>query len=85
MTSYTIQVSDHPEAHLRIATAASTMSWEIVHDGPLASDETAREAIKALGAFSRRPSLLGFWLEQALAPSPAGPSTGCDARRRRTG
>jgi hypothetical protein len=54
MTSYyTIQVSDHPEAHLRIPTAASTMSWEIVHDGPLASDETAREAVRRLRA-SRR-------------------------------
>lgn len=53
MTYYTLQVSNHPEAGLRVPTDAAQASWETVYDGQIASPALAREAIDKLSKFHR--------------------------------
>lgn len=48
MTIYTIQVSDHAEAGLRIATAAGEASWKTVFDGKIATAALARAEVDRL-------------------------------------
>jgi hypothetical protein len=48
MTTYTLQVSDHPEAHLRIPTEAAAQSWRTVYDGPLPSPGAAQRKVDEL-------------------------------------
>jgi septal ring-binding cell division protein DamX len=53
MTLYTVQVSNHPEAGLRIPTDAAQQSWQTVYDGPIASQAEARKAVEGLSAMYR--------------------------------
>jgi hypothetical protein len=47
-TIYTVQVSDHPEAHLRIPTEAAAQSWRTIYDGPLPSPGAAQQRVNEL-------------------------------------
>lgn len=57
MKRYTLQVSNHPEAGLRIPTQAATESWETKYDGPIATDAEARDAVDAFAMFYKHARL----------------------------
>lgn len=52
-TTYTVQVSNHPEAGARIPTQAASESWKTVYDGPIATPKEARAAVDGLSAMYR--------------------------------
>lgn len=57
--TYTIQVSNHREAGLRIPTQAASESWETKWDGPIESAPAARRAVEDLSQFYRHVRMFG--------------------------
>ncbi len=53
MTTYTLQISNHPGAGSRIPTTVAAASWKTVYDGPIASAREARKAVDELAALNR--------------------------------
>lgn len=48
MVRVLIQTSEHPEAGLRVPTAAASKSWTTFYDGEVDSKARAREAVDKL-------------------------------------
>lgn len=53
MPTFTLQVSNHPEAFRRIPTKEAEESWVTVYDGPIASTAEARQAVEDLAQWYR--------------------------------
>lgn len=53
MSLYTLQVSNHPQAGLRVPTDEAQASWQTVYDGPIATPAEARAAIDKLSDMYR--------------------------------
>jgi hypothetical protein len=53
MTHYTLQVSNHAEAGLRIPTQAASESWLTIYNGPIATAAEARRATEQAAEFYR--------------------------------
>jgi len=53
MTTYTLQVSNHPQAGRRIPPAEANESWKTIYEGPIATDAEARQAVTDLAKWCR--------------------------------
>ena len=51
--TYTIQVSNHPQAGKRIPSQAAADSWQTLYDGAIATPDEARKACDDLAAWYR--------------------------------